>query len=82
MTDRFEMGRYEPTSAASREGFLIAEVMNAFLNEDGKWLAAIDRLKRVVKNGASLTAKAFISGTVNGSAAEHIYINILEFRPE
>jgi len=51
-TDRFEMGQYEPTSAASKEGFLIAGVMNASLNENGKWPAAVDRLKRIVINGA------------------------------
>jgi len=62
------MGRYEPTSAATREGFLIAGVMIASLNEDRKWPAAIDQLNRVVKNGASSTAAAFISGTVNGFA--------------
>jgi len=69
-TDRFEMGPYEPTSALFKESFLIAGVMNASLNEDGKWLAAIDRLNTVVKNGANSTATAFISGTVHGSAAE------------
>jgi len=70
--DRFEMGQCKPTSAAFRECFLRTGVMNASLNEDGKWLAATDWLNRVIKNGASSTATAFISRTVNGSAVRGV----------
>jgi len=36
MTDKFEIGRYELTCAASKHDFLIIGVTNASLNADGK----------------------------------------------
>ena len=42
MTNKFEIGRYELTCAASRSKFLMTGVMNASLNTDGKHPAASD----------------------------------------
>jgi len=70
MTGRFEIGRHELTSAASRLGFLMTGVTNASLNTDGKCPAASDRLNSSVRNGAMSVATCFSTGTGSGSAAE------------
>ena len=52
-TDKFEIGRYEPASDVSRSAFLTMGVMNASLNNDGKWPAASEQLNKSVKYGAT-----------------------------
>ena len=56
----------------SSPGFLIAGVMKASLNVDGKWPADMERLKNSVRNVAISSATSFITetGSFTGSAAE------------
>jgi hypothetical protein len=66
-TDKLEIGRYDRTSALPRQSFLNVGMMNASLN---KWPAANERLKSVVRNGASSLASSFKIGTGSRSADE------------
>jgi len=69
MTDKFEIGRYEPTSVVSRPTFLTIGVMNASLYPDEKWPAASEQLNSSVKHGATKWTACFKTDVGIGSAA-------------
>src|SRR5664279_1408154 len=66
-TDRFEIGRYDLTSAGSRSGFFNSGVMKAALNALGTTPRRSELLNRLTRNDTSWSILSFSSRVGSGS---------------
>jgi len=70
ITDKFDIGRYELTSVASKPAFFTMGVTNASLNTAGKQPSDMDLLNSSVMNGATKSPTCFNTDVGMRSAAE------------